>query len=539
MEELLKERLGEIALLIYILYPLLKRWWDRRRSKKEPTGEAPQPSPAAPERARPSPPAVEPTRAPQAMSTSEDAKRTTEADLLAAASAQLEELKHQASQQLARAESDPRLLRLAPALRDDLLDRLDMIERSLRNHPNPSTIIQGTDALRDLEALLRRLKTMAQRRIHRGSNLLGAADEMADACYAPLLEFAATQGLELSTSQPLVVPGDWEPSIIPRFASTRVAPIRLPMGFEDSLWHWPEIAHAVSHDFFYSLHDLDRQLRDRLGLPERVELPRSSPELDGSWLRRLFGAWLPEIVADAISTLLLGPAYVEAMARTLRNPASAQRTAAIFQTNGQIDPHPPARLRLYMATRVLHHLGRHREAERLWEQWEGEHSEVRFYYLPLGGQWVGLSDDAVHSIADSLIDVLLQQGWPELDGFQLLNVPGLPYLHAEHANVQRIVDSLSRGQAVKGNARWIMAAAVLAAAAQPTLHDQILETARRSIVGLGTAQAPIDRAEAKPRRYRSIGGALIGSLGEPHALDEAIALAAAFTPYKAPNWHSR
>jgi hypothetical protein len=360
---------------------------------------------------------------------------------------------------------------------------------------------------------------------------------MADACYAPLLEFARAQGLDLRTSQPVVVTGDWDLSIVPRFASTRVAPLRLPVGFERSLWRWPAIAHEVAHDFYYSLEPLDRELHARLGLPNEVELPMSSGELDGAWLRQLFGAWLPEVFADVMGTVTLGPAYVETMRRAFRNPSSAQRTAAIFQDKALIDEHPPARLRLYMATRVLHHLGRHQEADALWEQWETDHADVRFYYLPLGGQWVGLSDDALHSIADSVIDVLVQRPWPELEGFHLRDVPGLAYLHAEHAEVERLSDQLARGETVDADVRWIISAAVLAAAAQPTLHDQILDAARRSIVGVGAEAEEAARARRLPSG--AIGETLVASLRQPDAIQEAIILGAAFTPYKRPRWHRR
>ena len=153
--------------------------------------------------------------------------------------------------------------------------------------------------------------------------------------------------------------------IVPRFASTHLAPLRLPRAFEQSLWSWPAIAHEIAHDFYYSLRGLEPSLRARLGLPSKVEMPMSSAELDGPWLRNVFGAWLPEVVADTLGTMSLGPAYVETMLRAFRNPSSPQRTAAILQDRSLIDEHPPPRLRLYMATRVLHHLGRHEEADAL------------------------------------------------------------------------------------------------------------------------------------------------------------------------------
>ena len=541
MREFLTEHVGEIALLIYILYPLFKRWRDRQKKKREQAGKAPETTAGAPAPKEPrrSPPSPQPSRGPRPKPRPQPvvAQRPTEADFLAAARAQLDRLKQETSRLLTRAESDPRLLRLVPALREDLLGRLEVIERSLNSSSTLSTIVQETTVLRGLEELLRYLKTMAQQRVHGASSFVGDADAMADACYAPILEFARAQGLDLTTSQPVVVTGDWGLSIVPSFASTRVAPLRLPVGFAHSLWLWPAIAHEVAHDFYFSLEGLDRELHARLGLPHEVELPMSSGELDSAWLRQVFGAWLPEIFADVIGTVTLGPAYVETMRRAFRNPSSPQRTAAILQDNALIDEHPPARLRLYMATRVLHHLGRHEEANTLWEQWEAEHADVRFYYLPLGGQWVGLSDEALHSIADSMIDVLVQSPWPELEGFHLRDIPGLAYLHAEHAEVERLSSDLARGETVDADVRWVMAAAVLAATEQPTLHDQVLEAARRSIVGVGAKREEVE--PARPRPSRTIGQALAASLKKPTAIQEAIILGAAFTPYKHPNWHRR
>jgi hypothetical protein len=538
MGELLREHLAEIALLIYILYPLFKRWRDRQKKKRERAAQTPETTAPAPEQSQPSPKAPrKPRRRPQPEAAA--ARRPTEADFLATARTRLDRLKEETVRLLARAESDPRLARLVPALREDLLVRLEQVDRSLSSSPTLSTVVQETTVLRGFESLLRYMKTIARQRVVGSASFLADADEMAGACYAPLLELARAQGLDLKTSQPLVVTGDWDLSIVPQFASTRVAPLRLPVGFERSLWHWPAIAHEVAHDFYYSLEDLERDLHARLGLPQEVDLPAASAEVDGAWLRELFGAWLSEIFADVMGTLTLGPAYVETMRRAFQNLGSPQRTAAIFQDGSKIDEHPPARLRLYMATRVLHHLGRHEEADVLWEQWEAGHGDARLYYLPLGGQWVGLSDEALHAIADSLIDRLLQRPWPELEGFHLTNIPGLAYQHAEHAEVARLTTHLAHGESVDADVRWIIAAAVLAAAGQPALHDQILEAARRSITGIGEELAEPEWRKHRPRPTSAIGGALVASLRQPDAIQEAIILGAALTPYKRPRWRWR
>lgn len=548
MPEWLTEHIGEIALLIYILYPLLKRWWDRRKQRQQQRQSQRQEQAQTQEqdqrqRQRPGQrrrqrqrPGRRQRPAPAPAPAQAKAKRPKEADFLEAARKRVARLKQETSRLLLKAQTDRRLERLAPALREDLLDRIENVERSLSGTPTASTLVQDTAIIQGLEELLRYLNTMAQQRTSGRSSFLADADALADACYAPLLELARIQGLDLRTSQPVSVTGEWNLSIVPRFASTRVAPLRLPAGFETSLWRWPAIAHEVAHDFFFSLENLERDLRARLGLPNRVEVPTSEMELQGGWLRGLFGAWLPEVFADVLGTVMLGPAYVETMVRVFRKPASPQRTAAIFQDGGLIDEHPPERLRVYIATRVLHHLGRHDEADELWERWELDHPDVRFYYLPLGGDWVGLSDETLHGIADSMVDVLVQRPWPELEGFRLLSIPGLAYLHAEHATVERLIDPLAEGRTVDADPRWIMAAAVLAAKAQPALHDEVLAAARRSIRGVVEEAKPAQSARAPRRPTGTVGAQLVASLRQPDAVQEAIVLGAALTPYRRPRW---
>ncbi|MDH3199830.1 MAG: hypothetical protein OEM15_02950 [Myxococcales bacterium] len=538
MEELFKDWIGAIAVLVYLLYPLLKRWLDRRKkteprsAPREPAeASAPQRKPRAP--SRPEPPFRTPPSPPARPAT---APHAPEGDIIATTQARAMRLREQATALLRRAEGDPRLIRLVRALRDDLLDRLAAIDRSLAGKPTVSTVMQEATVIQGLQQLLRYLDRMAEQRLRGSASILGDADAMADACYAPLLELASAHGLGLRTSTPVVVSGDWALSIVPRFASTRVAPLRIPRGFGRSLWLWPAIAHEIAHDLYYSVDGLEADLHDRLGLPQRLSAPSSEREIDPGWLRQLFGAWLAEVFADTMGTLMLGPAYVETMRRAFRDPDSAHRTSAIFAGDGWIDEHPPARLRLYMASRVLHHLGRHQEGDSLWARWEAEHGEVGLYYLPLAGRWVGLSDESLHALADSIVDTLLGQSWPELADFQLMNIPGFAYLHAEHAETQRLRAQLARGETVHADVRWIMAAAVLAAAEQPALHDPILAAARLSIIGIGTEERRAQEPKAVRPPTGAIGDTLVASLRQPGAIREAIILGEAIRPYHAPRW---
>jgi hypothetical protein len=535
MKDLLREYIGEIALLIYILFPLLKRWYDRRKKQRkrdarparpesaartptEPREEAPssERARAEPTEQRPKPPATKP--------------RPAQPDFLGAARAEGERLEQEASRLLDQAITNPRLARVAPALRHDLLGRVGAIQRSLQGSPTLSTIVQDTAALRGLDELLRYLSRIMRQRMLAPRSIYSQADRMADDVYGPLLAFCNAQNLSLKTSQPITVSGDWGRSVAPRFAPTHLAPIRLPDDFERSLWQWPTLAAEVARDFYYSFEHLEQDLHERLKLPYQVQVPSTDGQVDTRWLTQLFGPWLSDMFVNVMGTVMLGPAYVESLQRRQRQPTSPQRTAAILPNGPFIDERPPARLRVYTTVRVLHHLGRHRQADALWEGWEAEHPDIQLYFLPVGDRWAGLADHTLHSLVDSLVDRLVLQPWPELEGFPLMNIPELAYLHAEHAEVERLTEPLAGGAEVDADSRWIIAAAVLAAAAQPALHDSILEAAYRSIARIEASAREPQLQTARPARAQAIGRALMASLRNPSAMREAIVLGEALGP---------
>lgn len=542
MEELLKDWIGTIAVLIYILYPILKRWLDRRKQRQSQSRGGVDPAESS---RTPAPPATGPTpRAPPVPSTEPtpspapaviDAGPSPEQRLMAILQQQAEQLTRRGQQLLTRANQQPQLARLAPVLRDDVLGRVRAIQMALKRTPPISTLTRDAQLLSDLTDLLGYLERMARQRMQQSPTALGDADRMADACYAPILEFARSQGLRLRTSTPVVVIGDWQLSIIPRFASTRVAPIRAPKGFASDILLWPALAHEVAHDLYYSVDGLEADLHRRLDLPHDVRLPDDYQDVDREFVRALPGAWLSVVFADIIGTLTLGPAYVENMRHAFRDPESPHRTAAIFQTDGFIDPHPPRRLRIYIGTRVLHHLGRHEEADSIWARWEAEHQELDLYFLPLGGRWVGLNQDTLHARADAVVDLLIEEPWPELDGYALTDIPGFAYLHPAHTEVARVMQSLRTGDARGEDVRWIMAAAVLLVVEDPALHDEILAAAQRSIVGVG-AEAFAEELVVRIEPQGSVGALLSRSLTNAATLREAIILGESIRPYRRPRW---
>lgn len=510
----MEEVVSLIALIIYFLYP----WLTRRRKQRdipdaEPEPEqAPIPSPAAPR-----PTAPEPLRA------------RSEEDLLQEIRSRTESLHARASTVLKRFELNPRLARLVDSIRIDALEPLEALSAQLDDSISLSTLMQESEVLQELEELVEYLQQMARQRLQVESDYLTDADALADACYAPLIAFCESHEIPLRTTKPFSVPDDWDVSIVLRLASSSVAPLRVPAELAKSLWRWPAIAYEVAQDFYYSVDDLEVSLHRRLGLPLRAHLPSHAQDVNEHFLRQMFGPWLATIFADVMATWMLGPAYVETMRRAYARTDDPPQAAAVLHDGTMVGYQPPAHLRLYIACRVLHHLGHHQLADSQWSSWKRNHQELDTVYMPVGQRWAAVPDTAFTEHADALIHTLLEESWPELAQARLLSIPDLPYLHAEHAKAVKLGGALRQGRNVHADPRLVISGAVLAVAAHPSQHRTIFQAARRSILGVETPQ---DATTSAPTTQAgmSLAARLTQSLRSPDAIAEAVVLGAALAP---------
>ena len=535
MGELLEEWLGTIAVLVYLLYPVLKRWLDRRKQKtearrKQAEARAGAESGAAQgAEAQPAPakgPDQPPKKKASRRARREERRRAAEREILAQLQTHLERLSKKTRALLQHTDRAPEVGHLARPLREELVGPLNDIARSLRGATDGPQLVEHAEQLQELEALLGYLQAAVQQRLGRLATSLVEADRIAEACYRPFAEFARAHGLRLPDR--VVIAAKTRGGQLPMPVSG-VALIHLPAGFERDVRSWPSIAHEVAHDLYQSVDRLESDLHHRLRLPYHLPAPSVEMELDGTFIREMFGPWLAEVFSDVLATVMLGPAYGETLRHDLRDRNAPHRTAAVLARDGLIDRHPPARLRLYIASQVLRRLGREEEGRRLWQQWQADHPEVGFFYLPLGGQWVGVPDDTLTTVADSIIATFLDEPWPELDGFRLMSIRGLAYSHAEQAEVERLMPILIEGVSAEADARWVVAAAVLATIEAPSARGQILGAARRSLFSVEMPAAIRESRGSAMSAGLGLGDELRRSVGDPVRLRKAIILGALLT----------
>lgn len=523
----LDDILGLLAVIVFYVLPwFLKRF---RRGEDESAEAEPEPS------VQPVPVPVDHPQRPSPQA------RQAVTGLTEDERQWLANVQQRANDLAARVRIDPRTARLVEVVETELVPRLRHVSQALQAASSAGELATAQNELSRLTRALAYVEAMADQRqqqgghqhgMHRATDLefLGDADRMADACYEPLLSFAEAHGIGLKSATPIALHGDWGLSTVVDLATFRLAPLRLPDSFADSLWKWPAIAHEIAHDFYYSISGLERSLHQRLKLPLRSFVPTNARDARTYSARDYYGAWLSELVADMLGTLMMGPAYVHTMIEAFATPHRHAEAGVIRADNGIVDIHPPRHIRVYLATYVLNFLGQYEIASDLWQAWKARHGDLDVIFVPVENLYARVPEQVFLAHGEDIFHTLLNDSWPELAGTTLLDVPGLSYLHAEHAKVERLMPQLHDGKVVRADPRLVVAAAVLQMIAANDQHDVIFEAAHRSIIGVGTSEAIFRARDVQLPGNIPLSDRLRAELRNPSAITEAIALGAAFSP---------
>ncbi len=427
--------------------------------------------------------------------------------------------------------------RFAPTL-EELEAREATVERLARRG---DAAARPSDVERD-ELLLRIVGDMiAERRSPRLVELLGDTDALADASYAPIVEHCTNRRIRLASDRAATIVDGDKLYFYSVSDPSGLAAIVLPESFTRELVAWPAIAHEIGHDFYHSVDGLPEQLAKALALGGEIAIP--AVQAAGGVARavadvpqRAVTAWREELFADAFGTMMLGPAYVQTMARLFASPAEPARALvlAVDAEGGGLpryEEHPPGHVRVVVACRLLGQMGYGAEADRLERRWRAEHAEPDALYVPLSnGRYAALAEEPVLARAAQVGRALYLTGLPTLGGQPLRSIPGLDFGPREHAEAERCAARFAALRpATPGDPRMLVAGAVLATLAQPRRAAQIYALARAAIRGLDAARAADDDAAADARADADVVDAT--------ALREALILGALLAPPRA--WRAR
>ncbi|MFE9747261.1 hypothetical protein ACFYOT_20350 [Saccharothrix saharensis] len=312
---------------------------------------------------------------------------------------------------------------------------------------------------------------------------LAVADEFAWACYEPALEHAdiAHRPKAIGTEPPLVYfSGDFSPYIHLRGEAFDVEEVEGADGTDEfdrvllslpvpvvavpryQLNHLPELpllAHEVGHCVEQ---DFDLALTTSRHLSLRAQ---SMPQDRRSTWR----GWLSELFADCFATVTAGPSYVSALVDFLAFGPDVASDAGLPPMGTS---HPPARLRIAVATELLTHTGFEPEAQAIRSSWARD---------PIGPYAPDVG---------TVTEVLLSVEYPQLRDRTLLDLRRFTPEQHRHARTAAKA-ALNRQVPSTSDIRSLVAGSRIA------FQDAPEQLSRSQAVILGRAQ---DTLDDKPRR---------------------------------------
>ena len=329
------------------------------------------------------------------------------------------------------------------------------------------------------------------------AGLLDDTDALANASYAPIVEYCKQRDIALASDRAATAIDGDKLFFMSIDDPSGLATIVLPSSFSTDISTWPAIAHEIAHDFFRSVDGLPRQLRAQLQLGTNVAL--LGPE-DGQvgvrvLVEHAVAAWMEELFADSFGTMMLGPAYVHTMMQAFASPDEPTRALEMLyqvdQTKPVYEEHPPGHVRVVAGCRLLGRMGYGKEADALEARWRKLHGEPTCVYSALSdGRWVRVDEGIVLDRAAQVGTSLYMHGLDCLRGQPLRSVAGLDFGPREHEQARRIGERLASGRPVDvKDPRLLIAGAVIGTVAAPQQAAFIYALARNAIEGVDAPAA--------------------------------------------------
>ncbi len=451
------------------------------------------------------------------------------------------DMRQRAEELLESARIDPATRRVAVVIDDYLLPQLARALSAVDDENSAAAGIDHDDAAGDpaddpaIRALMlyQRLESLhvvatatevlvKQRRDPRWRKQLGDADEIARACYEPLLDFARANRFELSSADPVTIIGPFELGLWTGFIPTGVAPLFLPPRFFRDIRWWPAVAHEIGHDFLAATTHAEDRMRAQFGLlsenggQDILSVNNDAGGLQASDLRRLLGVWFEEIFCDLVGVMMMGPAYGHTMVSLFAEPHAPQHTATVATTWGpdhlpHYDEHPPRLLRVQLCAHALQLLGEDAAGRAITAEWAEIHGEQDALWLPVQEGVVGIPVEVFFDMAAELVTSLYRDGNEGLDGHALRDIPGLDYGPHIAAEIRRVQEALVIGQspnttttaALHHSTRAIVAGAVLAWHSHPARSEEFIEAALTAIIGAADRRSDYDKTRPGHRGPRT------------------------------------
>ncbi len=496
MEETLFEYIGWIIAFLFMVLPrILKRLTSRTKA-------APPKKPKQPKQK----PVID----------LEDLLGTNEIDLgpQTADTSRIEALLSTATQALSKARELERLIQSRGGASQKILNAVEtsctgpsetivrtlkssMAEGNLPTTDDTKQIQANLDRILDMTRILERL---VDRRLRpEWAQILDTLDSAAQECLVPYLAHASRLGLPYPTRLAVVVLGEPGDNLADLLHSANIAPVVIPEKTTERPSAWAHMASDVALDLFYSTRGLARRIATEMQvLPAPLSLTHYSDER--SLIAGLMGGWLPRLFADTGAALYLGPGFAAGLVRWLDSNVSAEQAVTTVIGDRLHAVLPPHHLRVFIACRVLQHLGMEEDAEKRFFEWNRRIGEPE--QLIIKGEDDTTGDIPLSHVLDAvshMVDTLMNEPIAQLGGLPLAHIPSLRCDITEAQKMKEVAAYFLDSKPVDLPGRTIIGAAQLATEKSNALEQRISKAALKSLAGKGKSMERRPDVEEGPQ----------------------------------------
>ncbi len=384
-------------------------------------------------------------------------------------------------------------------------DTLALVELALA----PDALKRLFEQMGLARARINALGRLAEWRTDRAlADAMADADALAGALLRPIQRFADAHDLTFPRLAPICAPAAPGAERVLHGLFPEHPIVFVPDDFADDLRRWPAVAHEVGRVMWWSLEGFAAELRSMVPSTE----PAWLPQLHG---RRLvfdfyaaFREWLPVVVADALATLLLGPAALRGMVHALARPDDADSVLRVG-TGGDgriVAALPPADLRVRLSAWLLERIGYEVEAKELLRGWDRQHGAPELLQVPtLHGEEVAAPTRLFVEVGAELLEAIYTTRLDSLGGDDLTAVHDLQLRPGLWAKVQARARDFDQGRAFVDDPRVVIAAAIEASELSRGSQARLVRAARAAIIGEGQRREP---TRPRPPPARTLGVAL-------------------------------
>ena len=314
-----------------------------------------------------------------------------------------------------------------------------------------------------------------------------------------------------------------------------VVPIEAPVGWPKNIADWPEGFHSMVSDVVFARGKFLTEAYRKTGLSTSWAVPYSEPVyVDTNQVLGPFGSWLPGLMGDLTTLLLLGPAWAEALTAQLIQESEGINVNGLIPSNGSgwhLASLPGPGLRVMLLAKVLETLNYKETARRIEERWCNEVGECETLYMPTRrGSHYGVGVAPYLEAGHGLIKFLLDQSWVEFNGRKLRDLPAFRRQEVSPEPVGALVPAALAGRPLVVPMRQRISVALAAWVKNSQARGRIV---RSTLYGLGPKTEADDSAHWRMDHrggYESLSPLTL----EPQAILDSVILNAILQPrYKA------